>query len=191
MQHPASVALMVLTVALAATLAYSVAVNVLFRAERGPSFEEAYTLLSALKSGRASLPFNVEIFGEEILNVTLLIDGDAYSFNASKVYVIFKASSAPRLEGKELTLWRVWGNTTHAGVVSLIEVEDDGLNLSLRFASFSGRTETRVIRLGSEKLVLNRVANGGAVFVNGVEVYSWKGYRNLYVYRVEVIADKK
>ncbi|MEM2475485.1 MAG: hypothetical protein QW407_06130 [Thermofilaceae archaeon] len=160
-------------------------------ARSGPlmGWEDALELRRALSAGRASLTFSV--YARELpLAVNVTLDGRPYRLPLRRVVVYFRARDAPVFEEPLLQLWRAWGNGSHAGAASALDVSDDGSTIYIKYLALSPRIQgggsSFCLGQGAEDPTYNLSSlSGGRVDVLGAS-YEWSGRRVVKVVRVEV-----
>ncbi|MCS7104016.1 MAG: hypothetical protein NZ954_00435 [Thermofilaceae archaeon] len=176
-------------VLIAATGVTSFYVQRLLRNEPLMGWEDALEIRRALNTGRASFTFNVYVKGLP-LSVNVTLDGRHYKLTLSRVLVYFRARDAPVFEESLMQAWVAWGNGTHAGAVSLLDVTDDGLTVYVKYMALNSSA------LGSSFCMGQGVEDSGyslsaqsegKVEASGVS-YEWIGRRIVKVIRVEVRA---
>ncbi|MEM1909510.1 MAG: hypothetical protein QXT79_09060 [Thermofilaceae archaeon] len=166
--------------------------RVFTRSEPLMGWEDALELRRALSAGRASLTFTA--YAAELpLAVNVTVDGRLYWLPLRRVLVYFRARDAPVFEEPLLQLWRAWGNGTHAGAISALDISDDGSTIYIKYlalsSGFPSRGSSFCLGQGSEDpsygLGLTS-QSGGRVDVLGAS-YEWSGRRVVKVVRVEVV----
>ena len=164
-------------VAATAVVAYAVLRGLSAQPER--RFEEAYELKKALLAGRLS---GVSVYVEpRSMRINLTIDNVSCTVSASRVLVVFPARG-PVFEESTLGPWRVWGNGTHAGVISYLDVLDDGYTVRARYFSATPyRGASVCTSVSAVKQVQFHAKTGGKV-----EWYSFTGPRQVVVEEVRV-----
>jgi hypothetical protein len=175
-------------VAAAGMAAYFVA-NALLKSEPLYGWEDAIELKRVLLAGRATLP--VDAYLERrvlLLNVTL--DGKRYTLRLARVLVLFRARSAPVYEDRLPLLWRAWGNGTHAGAASFVDVSDDGSVVTVRYASLPASAPKRSASVcfkpaPTPDYTLSSWQDGSIDL--GSEAFTWAGRREVRVARLEVV----
>lgn len=161
----------------------------LLRSEPLLGWEDALELRRALNAGRASLTFSV--YAEELpLQVDVTLDGRLYKLTLSRVLIYFRARDAPVFEERLMQAWVAWGNGTHAGAASLLDVTDDGSTVYVKYTALSrgvqGRGSSFCLGQGVEDPGYSLTAqSSGKVGVSGIG-YEWSGRRIVKVIRVEV-----
>lgn len=166
--------------------------GIFLRSEPLLGWEDALELRRALSAGRASLTFTVyaaELPSPLVVNVTL--DGKVFRLPLRGVLVYFKARDAPVFEEPLMQLWRAWGNGTHAGAISAVDVSDDGIIVHIKYLKLSpslqGRGSSFCLGQGVEEPGFNLASeSGGKVEVLGAG-YEWTGRRVVKVVREEVV----
>jgi hypothetical protein len=153
-------------------------------------WEDALELKRILLAGRATLPFDAYLERRVLLlNVTL--DGRRFTLRLSRVLVLFKARSAPVYEDRLPLLWRAWGNGTHAGAASFVDVSDDGSTVIIRYASLPPSAPKRSASICFKPALTPDYtlssSQGGSVDL-GSESFSWIGRREVRVVRLEVVS---
>ena len=168
--------------------AYYVA-TVFLRSEPLYGWEDALELKRILLAGRATLPFDAYLEQRTFLfNVTL--DGKKYTLKLSRVLVLFRARSAPVYEDKLPLLWRAWGNGTHAGAASFVDVSDDGSTVTIRYVALPPNAPRR-----SASICFKPAPTPDYSFLSwqsgsidlGSEAFTWIGKREVRVVRLEVV----
>jgi hypothetical protein len=168
--------------------AYYIA-SVFLKSEPLYGWEDALELKRILLAGRATLSFDAYLEQRTFLfNVTL--DGKKYTLKLSRVLVLFRARSAPVYEDKLPLLWRAWGNGTHAGAASFVDVSDDGSTVTIRYAALPPSAPKR-----SASICFKPAPTPDYVFSSsrsgsidlGSETFSWTGRREVRVARLEVV----
>ncbi|MEM1810761.1 MAG: hypothetical protein QW324_07845 [Thermofilaceae archaeon] len=166
--------------------------RVFLRSEPLMGWEDALELRRALSAGRASLTFTA--YAAELpFTVNVTVDGRLYRLPLRRVLVYFRARDAPIFEEPLLQLWRAWGNGTHAGAASALDVSDDGTTVYIKYLalnpSIQGRGSSFCLGQGSEDPSYNlglTSQSGGRVDVLGAS-YEWSGRRVVKILRVEVV----
>jgi hypothetical protein len=154
-------------VAAAGMAAYFVA-NALLKSEPLYGWEDAIELKRVLLAGRATLPF------------------DAYLERR----VLLLNVSAPVYEDRLPLLWRAWGNGTHAGAASFVDVSDDGSVVTVRYASLPASAPKRSASVcfkpaPTPDYTLSSWQDGSIDL--GSEAFTWAGRREVRVARLEVV----
>jgi len=168
--------------------AYYIAM-VFLKSEPLYGWEDALELKRILLAGRATLPFDAHLERRTLLlNVTL--DGRKFTLRLSRVLVFFKARSAPVYEDKLPLLWRAWGNGTHAGAASFVDVSDDGSTVTIRYVALPPSAPKRSASLcfkpaPTPDYTLSSGLSGSVDL--GSEAFSWTGRREVRVVRLEVV----
>jgi hypothetical protein len=168
--------------------AYFVA-NAFLRSEPLYSWEDAIELKRVLLAGRATLPFDAYL-EQRVLPLNVTLDGKRYALKLSRVLVLFKARSAPVYEDKLPLLWRAWGNGTHAGAASFVDVADDGSVVTVRYVALPPNAPKRSASIcfkpaPTPDYTLSS-SQGGSIDL-GSETFSWIGRREVRVVRLEVV----
>jgi len=162
----------------------------LLRSEPLYGWEDALELKRVLQAGRATLPFDAYLEQRQLLlNATL--DGKKYTLRLSRVLVFFRARAAPVYEDKLPLLWRAWGNGTHAGAISFVDVSDDGATVTIRYVSLPANAPKRsasVCFKPAQKPEYTLSSSQGGSVDLGSEVFSWKGRREVRVVKLEVVS---
>ena len=143
-------------------------------------FEEAYALKKALLAGRLSgVIVSVEA---RPMRINLTIDNVSCTVGASRVLVAFPAKG-PVFEESTPEPWRVWGNGTHAGAISYLDIADDGVTVTVTYYSATPEASTPSICVASAGQVTYslQARSSGAI-----AYYSFKGPRKVVVSRVQV-----
>ncbi|MCC6059782.1 MAG: hypothetical protein LM563_06025 [Thermofilum sp.] len=171
--------LLVILALVAATAAAAYAVLRGLSAQPGHRFEEAYELKKALLAGRLSgVTVSVEA---RPMTINLTLDDVEYRVPAARVYVVLRAPS-PVFEEAAPEPWRVWGNGTHAGVISYLDVLDDGYTVRARYFSATPyRGASVCTSVSAVKQVQFHAKTSGKV-----EWYSFTGPRQVVVEEVRV-----
>jgi len=159
------------------------------RSEPLYGWEDALELKRMLNAGRATLPFNAYLERRQLfLNVTL--DGRRYTLKLSRVLVLFRARAAPVYEDRLPLLWRAWGNGTHAGAASFVDMSDDGYTVTVRYASLLANAPRRSASICFKPSTVPdytfSTVRSGSVDL-GSEVFSWSGKREVRIVKLEVV----
>ncbi|MEM0226921.1 MAG: hypothetical protein QXF46_08620 [Thermofilaceae archaeon] len=163
--------------------------RVFLRSEPLMGWEDALELRRALSAGRASLTFSV--YARELpFTVNVTVDGRLYRLPLRRVLIYFRARDAPVFEEPPLQLWRAWGNGTHAGAASALDVSDDGTTIYIKYLalnpSIQGRGSSFCLGQGVEDPNYGLASlSGGRVEVLGAS-YEWSGRRLVKVVKAEV-----
>jgi len=168
--------------------AYYVA-TVLLRSEPLYGWEDALELKRILLAGRATLPFDAYL-EQRVLLLNATLDGKKYTLKLSRVLVLFRARSAPVYEDRLPLLWRAWGNGTHAGAASFVDVSDDGSTVTIRYVALPPNAPRR-----SASICFKPAPTPDYVFSSsrsgsidlGSEAFTWTGKREVRVVRLEVV----
>jgi len=152
-------------------------------------WEDALELKRILLTGRATLPFDAHL-EQRVLLLNATLDGKKYTLKLSRVLVLFRARSAPVYEDRLPLLWRAWGNGTHAGAASFVDVSDDGSIVTIRYASLPPSAPKRSASIcfkpaPTPDYVFSSL-QGGSIDL-GSEAFSWTGKREVRVVRLEVV----
>ena len=143
-------------------------------------FEQAYTVKKALLSGRLSgVSLNVE---QRPMPINITLDGVSYAVQASRVLVTYKAP-APVFEESTPEPWHVWGNGTHAGAISYLDIVDDGVTVTVTYYSATPAQNLPslcVTSAGQLTYSFQAKSSGTIAF------YSFKGPRKVVINRVQV-----
>lgn len=176
-------------VLIAATGVASLYVQQLLRSEPLMGWEDALEIRRALNAGRASFTFTV--YAKDLpLSIDITLDGRSHKLTLSRVLVYFRARNAPVFEEPLMQAWVAWGNGTHAGAASLLDIKDDGLTVYVKYMALNGGARGSSFCMGQEvedpgySLIAQ---NEGKVEASGVS-YNWIGRRTVKVIRVEVRA---
>ncbi len=152
-------------------------------------WEDALELKRILLTGRATLPFDAYL-EQRVLLLNATLDGKKYTLRLSRVLVLFKARSAPVYEDRLPLLWRAWGNGTHAGAASFVDLADDGSTVTIRYASLPPSAPKRSASICFKPALTPDYtlssSQGGSVDL-GSESFSWIGRREVRVVRLEVV----
>jgi len=165
-------------VAVAGIAFYSV--NHVFQQGPQAGFEQAYAIKKALLSGRLSgVSLNVE---QKPMLINITLDNVHYVVQASRVLVSYKAPG-PTFEENTNEPWHVWGNGTFAGAISYLDIEDDGVTVTVTYYSATPATNLPSICIASAgQLTYSfQAKNGGTI-----AFYSFKGPRKVVINRVQV-----
>ena len=168
--------------------AYYVA-TVFSKSEPLYGWEDALELKRILLTGRATLPFDAYL-EQRVLLLNATLDGKRYTLKLSRVLVLFRARSAPVYEDRLPLLWRAWGNGTHAGAASFVDVSDDGSTVTIRYVALPPNAPKRSasICLKPSPTPDYTLSSGLSGSVDlGSEVFSWTGRREVRVARLEVV----
>jgi hypothetical protein len=169
--------------------AYFVA-NALLKSEPLYGWEDALELKRILLAGRATLPFDAYL-EQRVLLLNATLDGVKYTLRLSRVLVLFKARGAPVYEDRLPLLWRAWGNGTHAGAASFVDVADDGSTVTIRYVSLPPNAPKMSASIcfkpaPTPDYVFSSL-QGGSVDL-GSEAFTWTGRREVRVVRLEVVS---
>jgi hypothetical protein len=161
----------------------------LLKSEPLYGWEDAIELKRMLLTGRATLPFNAYL-EQRVLLLNATLDGKKYTLRLSRVLVIFKARSAPIYEDKLPLLWRAWGNGTHAGAISFVDVSDDGSTVTVRYVSLPAnapkRSSSVCFKPAPIPSYMFSTTQSGSINL-GSETFSWTGKREVRVIKLEVV----
>jgi hypothetical protein len=152
-------------------------------------WEDAIELKRILLTGRATLPFDAYLEQHPLL-LDATLDGKKYTLKLSRVLVLFRARSAPVYEDRLPLLWRAWGNGTHAGAASFVDVSDDGSTVTIRYVALppSAPKRSASICLKPSPTPDYTLSSGFSGSVDlGSETFSWTGRREVRVARLEVV----
>jgi hypothetical protein len=168
--------------------AYYIA-TVFLKSEPLYGWEDALELKRILLAGRATLPFDAYL-EQRVLLLNATLDGVKYTLRLSRVLVLFKARSAPVYEDKLPLLWRAWGNGTHAGAASFVDVSDDGSIVTVRYVALPPNAPKRSASIcfkpaPTPDYVFSSL-QGGSIDL-GSEAFTWTGRREVRVARLEVV----
>jgi hypothetical protein len=152
-------------------------------------WENALELKRVLLAGRATLPFDAYL-EQRVLLLNVTLDGKKYTLKLSRVLVLFRARSAPVYEDKLPLLWRAWGNGTHAGAASFVDVADDGSVVTVRYVSLPPNALKRSASICFKPSPTPDYSllswQSGSIDL-GSEAFSWTGRREVRVARLEVV----
>jgi hypothetical protein len=169
--------------------AYYVA-TVFLKSEPLYGWEDALELKRILLTGRATLPFDAYL-EQRVLLLNATLDGKKYTLRLSRVLVLFKARSAPVYEDKLPLLWRAWGNGTHAGAASFVNVADDGSVVTVRYVSLPANAPFRSASICFKPAPTPDYSllawQSGSIDL-GSEAFTWTGRREVRVVRLEVVS---
>jgi hypothetical protein len=171
--------LIILAVVVATGIAFFAVTHALLQRPQA-GFEQAYAIKKALLTGRLSgTPLSVE---QKPMTINITLDNITYTVRASRVLVAYKAPS-PVFEEPTPEPWRVWGNGTHAGVISYLDIADDGVTVTVTYYSATPEASTPSICVASAGQVTYslQARSSGAI-----AYYSFKGPRKVVVSRVQV-----
>jgi hypothetical protein len=168
--------------------AYFVA-SVFLKSEPLYGWEDAIELKRILLAGRATLPFDAYL-ERRVLLLNATLDGKRYTLKLSRVLVFFRARSAPVYEDRLPLLWRAWGNGTHAGAASFVDVADDGSTVTIRYVALPPNAPKRSASIcfkpaQTPDYTLSSGFSGSVDL--GFEAFTWKGRREVRVVRLEVV----
>jgi hypothetical protein len=168
--------------------AYYVA-TVFLRSEPLYGWEDALELKRILLAGRATLPFDAYL-EQRVLLLNATLDGRKFTLRLSRVLVFFRARSAPVYEDKLPLLWRAWGNGTHAGAASFVDVSDDGSVVTVRYVALPANAPKRSASVCFKPAPTPEYSllswQSGSIDL-GSEAFSWTGRREVRVVRLEVV----
>jgi hypothetical protein len=169
--------------------AYYVA-TVFLKSEPLYGWEDALELKRILLAGRATLPFDAYL-EQRVLLLNATLDGKKYTLKLNRVLVLFRARSAPVYEDRLPLLWRAWGNGTHAGAASFVDVSDDGSTVIIRYASLPPSAPKRSASIcfkpsPTPDYTLSSGLSGSVDL--GSEAFMWTGRREVRVARLEVVS---
>jgi hypothetical protein len=168
--------------------AYYVA-TVFLRSEPLYGWEDALELKRILLAGRATLPFDAYL-EQRVLPLNVTLDGKKFTLKLSRVLVLFRARSAPVYEDKLPLLWRAWGNGTHAGAASFVDVSDDGSTVTVRFVALPPSAPKRSASICFKPSPTPDYSllswQSGSIDL-GSEAFTWIGKREVRVVRLEVV----
>jgi len=165
-------------VAVAGIAFYSVSHAFQQRPQAG--FEQAYTIKKALLSGRLSgVILSVE---QRPMTINITLDGVNYVVQASRVLVTYKASG-PLFEENTSEPWHVWGNGTHAGAISYLDIVDDGVTVTVTYYSAApAQNLPSICVTAAGQLTYSFQAKSSGT----IAFYSFKGPRKVVINRVQV-----
>ena len=151
-------------------------------------WEDALELRRALNNaGRASLPFDAYVSVRSLI-INLTLDGRGYRLGVARTLIYFEARDAPVYEEQLPQLWRAWGNGTHAGAISFMDVSDDGLTVTIRYVrAAAGRTSSICLTGGTPLPITLSSRQSGSVQL-GATSYSWRGPRTVKIVELKVAA---
>lgn len=153
--------------------------TVLLAEQRKPLIETATKLANELnRLENVYLSYEVEV-GNEFTE--LVVSGR--TIPASKVYIVWENTASFPYENRTI-LFNPWGNNTHFGVESWVQVSDSGSVVTILYVTASKLGRTKALKIGGEELFLSYAVDGGKVYFDGEEVYSFSGYRLVEVRRV-------
>lgn len=153
--------------------------TVLTAEQRKPLIETASELANELnRLEDVYLSYEVEVgYSSTFLDVS------GRRIPAQKVYIVWENPASFPYENRT-TLFNPWGNATHFGVESWVMVSDTGPSVLIFFISSSFKGRTKTLKMSGEELLISFAVDGGSIVFDGVEVYSFSGYRTLEVRRV-------
>ncbi|MEM1509701.1 MAG: hypothetical protein QXY49_01710 [Thermofilaceae archaeon] len=159
-------------------------------------YKVAFILRDALTRGYANMPEGLSVTLEERdFMIDSCIDGVNYTFPLKRVLVLYEASGSPGspqnpFEEGLPTLWKVWGNSTHAGVISSVDVIENGVHLIITYVAtdISHSNGCLVVTQAADTYVGHLFSrNFGLIAVNGNVIYTWKGYREVRLRKLKVV----
>jgi hypothetical protein len=156
------------------------AVSHVFQQRHQAGFEQAYAIKKALLSGRLSgVSLNVE---QRPMTINITLDGVNYVVQASRALVTYRAPG-PAFEENTSEPWHVWGNGTHAGAISYLDIADDGVTVTVTYFSATPATNLPSICVTSAgQLTYSfQATNSGTI-----AFYSFKGPRKVVIRNVQV-----
>jgi hypothetical protein len=151
-----------------------------FSQRQQASFEQAYTIKKALLSGRLSgVSLSVE---QRPMTINITLDNVKYAVLASRALVTYKAPG-PAFEENTSEPWHVWGNGTHAGAISYLDIADDGVTVTVTYFSATPATNLPSICVTNAGQVAYsfQATNSGTI-----AFYSFKGPRKVVIRNVQV-----
>lgn len=184
-----------LAVAVASFMA-AVAVINMMHSRPGYDYKAAFALRDALARGYASMPEGLSVTLEEKdFVVHVHVDSANYALPLRRVLALFKASGSPgsprnHFEEALPTLWRVWGNGTHAGATSFIEVTEDGASVIITYVVTDAPRSTGCLAVTQATDVYFGYLfsrSSGSIAVNGAVIHTWKGYREIRLRKMRVV----
>lgn len=162
----------------------------------GYDYRVAFILRDALMRGYANMPEGLSVALEERdFKVNVDIDGVSYAFSLKRVLVLFEASGSPGSSQKPFeeglpTLWKVWGNSTHAGVISFIDITENGAHLIITYvaADIPYNTGCLAVTQAADTYVSHLFSRDfGLITVNGTVIHTWEGYREVRLRKLKVV----
>lgn len=184
-----------LAVAAASLIAAVTAISVM-HSRSGYDYRAAFALRDALARGYVNMPEGLSVMLEEkYFAVYSCIDGVDYVFPLRKVLIAFKASGSPGsprnpFEEGLPTLWRVWGNGTHAGAISFIEVAEEGAVIIITYvvADVPRSTGCLAVTRATDVYVGYLFSQDfGSIAVDGAVIHAWRGYREVRLRKLKVV----
>jgi len=178
------VILVLLAIVISTAIVASSIFPMLYSREARAFFEDSYAIKKSLEEGEVLLSFRVYV---QELNVPLSIVNQEGSLNleASTVKIVFEVPSAPHVDNRS-ELFNVWGNKTHAGVSTWIKVLDNGFKITIVYVDAVDIGETFRIKVLEDVDVLKFYMENGRIFFNNTLIYSFSGYREIEVKKLEL-----
>ena len=176
-----------LGVAMASAIVAQYAYSIMLKSEPRYGWEDAVKLAEALNAGRATLTFRAYL-EERPLTLILTLDGKKYMLLLTRVLVFFEARGAPIYEERSPQLWGVWGNGTHAGAISFVDVTDDGASVTIKYVSLGSQSQASSICVvpSPEPSYYLISHQGGSVELGNGE-YEWSGRRSVLIIKLRVV----
>ena len=145
-----------------------------------PEFSLAYDLKKSL-DGVGEFHTNVDLY---VYSIPTIIRINDINVKIAITYIIFKVKNAPILNSSD-KLFNIWANQTYAGIVSAIEIKDNGYILTINYIN-STKAKTNKISIAYSDNLVKKIAvkNGRIRFLD--KSYHIDGYRIIEIREIKL-----
>lgn len=145
-----------------------------------PDFSLAYQLERSLKEN-GEFHTNLVLY---VYSTPALLKINDIDVEIRITYIVFRVKNSPNVSNLD-ELYNVWGNQTHAGIVSAIEIKDNGYILTIKYIN-STNIKTYKISLADTGKIVKKIAIRNGVIRFRDKAYRINGYRIIEIREIKL-----
>ena len=145
-----------------------------------PDFSLAYQLERSLKEN-GEFHTNLVLY---VYSTPAILKINDIDVEIRITYIVFRVKNSPNVSNLD-ELYNVWGNQTYAGIVSAIEIKDNGYILTIKYIN-STNIKTYKISLADTGKIVKKIAIRNGVIRFRDKAYRINGYRIIEIREIKL-----